>query len=773
MNNLRLIESALEATAIEGPAGFCWFGKRPPALAPRIRKSLSPGTAREYLLSTLQECLYSNFYCMGFASPAEWQGGPAGMGAADLSEELSRANAGAGRWDDGWKVCAAENAHLRVEKSGFVLTISTDDFRPDPPRVAVAGSSGSVNLPKELYGISPEFYMALGDLSEPAAPHRTLRLYWNVTPRGAVQLMQALTSRLNAAAVPFRFKVLKSAAPSGRCDVGVLYVPREHSEPTLAIAAEIHDELANESLLRPLTPVFTKRLAPGLGLAEQPDPETSFGTHRCGLMAEALLSAHERGRRLLPERRRAVVEGFEHAGLGIGALYLNPGSSDSYAFPMRTRAALSAPSGPPERSAPDPTVFLQAAESLGRRLAHEAVWHEDRCTWIGAFPSEEATTSRSLGPELYSGTAGVALFLGELASVTGETALARTARAALRQSFHTIDAVRPSERLGLFTGWSGIGYAATRMGRALNDEALVQSARALLGRLKLERPGDGSVDLMAGSAGAILALVELGDEGTEGWIKLASRLAEDLLDRAVAEGETYSWRSFNHAHEYNLTGLSHGAAGIGLALTELWAVTGEVRYQDAARRAFAYEERWFDERAGNWPDLRGVRARRARPRQLPFSTFWCHGAAGIALARLRAFERLGDLRYLQEGRRGLDTVREWLAQMLRAGAANFSLCHGLAGNAEVLRIGAEVDSGERDADLRVVAEVAQAGIEHHLETGAIEDWPCAVGGGPAPSLMLGLAGIGHFYLRLYKPAIEPILLLGGLHKTEGGPRCQA
>jgi len=39
-------------------------------------------------------------------------------------------------------------------------------------------------------------------------------------------------------------------------------------------------------------------------------------------------------------------------------------------------------------------------------------------------------------------------------------------------------------------------------------------------------------------------------------------------------------------------------------------------------------------------------------------------------------------------------------------------------------------------------------------------WPCGVlGGGETPNLMLGLSGIGYFYLRLHDPANVPSVLI--------------
>jgi lantibiotic modifying enzyme len=41
-----------------------------------------------------------------------------------------------------------------------------------------------------------------------------------------------------------------------------------------------------------------------------------------------------------------------------------------------------------------------------------------------------------------------------------------------------------------------------------------------------------------------------------------------------------------------------------------------------------------------------------------------------------------------------------------------------------------------------------------------QPWPCGIpGAGETPNLMLGLAGIGYFYLRLYNATAIPSILL--------------
>ena len=53
-------------------------------------------------------------------------------------------------------------------------------------------------------------------------------------------------------------------------------------------------------------------------------------------------------------------------------------------------------------------AFEAAALQIGGRLVDEAVWHDDRCTWLGDDVGDEGeVVHRSLGPDLYGGTSGI------------------------------------------------------------------------------------------------------------------------------------------------------------------------------------------------------------------------------------------------------------------------------------------------------------------------------------------------------------------------------
>jgi lantibiotic modifying enzyme len=404
------------------------------------------------------------------------------------------------------------------------------------------------------------------------------------------------------------------------------------------------------------------------------------------------------------------------------------------------------------------------ASRLADRLVGSAVWLDDRCNWVGADPvdlrnSTSAGVSvsyRALGPTLYGGSSGVALFLAELAAATGRDDLRPTALAALRHAISRQDDVPAAGRLGYYTGWSGLAAAALRAGRLLESTEFVDAGTNLLhelARLAANPPADQEFDLISGVAGAVLAL-GYGVQATgEPAVLDGLVAAADWLVRMAERTATgWSWRSPGLRNQHNLTGLSHGTAGVAVALLEAYRYIGDERYATGARLAMRYENRWFDRVEGNWPDFRENRADR---RSRTFVALWCHGAPGIALSRLYAYRVLGEERWRHDALTAIATTQRVTGRLVETGNADFSLCHGLAGNAEAFLIGSRV-LGPELVDLAVPALVAAHGAERYAHTGAA--WPCGTQTDETPSLLLGLAGIAHFYLRQAVPTVPSVLL---------------
>ncbi len=325
-----LAVAALAQLQIRSPTSYSWYGATSAPLARDTARAMSPEVAREFLLYQLQQELYANFYCRGFPTPGERAPERfAPLGAAAFVELLASANRGRWTSQPGWEVRGEDGGHVVVHRDGLSLWVAPEQLVPGESRGPV-----SLRLPCELPKVSPGFYMALGETAPAAAdPGQLLRLYWHLTSAAAPKLLHRLTTSLNRAGLPFQLKVLSDPDRYDRCDAGVLYVPRPHYDALAPVVGATYESLAGE--LRAATPAFTKRLAPGLGLAEDPGDGQSFGLHRAALLARAAVRAHELGCASEQERTALVRESFEAHGLDLDRPYLNAGSADRYAIPAR------------------------------------------------------------------------------------------------------------------------------------------------------------------------------------------------------------------------------------------------------------------------------------------------------------------------------------------------------------------------------------------------------------------------------------------------------
>jgi lantibiotic modifying enzyme len=415
---------------------------------------------------------------------------------------------------------------------------------------------------------------------------------------------------------------------------------------------------------------------------------------------------------------------------------------------------------------------LRAAERIGRNLCETAFWDEGRglCTWMSRTDVEDASGAglaaavAALGPQLYSGTAGVSLFLGELYGLTGDEDARRTAEGALRRTLAYLHKRETqTSALSFYLSHLGAAYVIARfhdldLCRDLSEEAawlLDEAARAL--------EGEHLLDTLGGTAGAVPALLWMhGRPGFERSLEVARACGEELCRRAARSGETCAWEATEASGPSfvspPLTGLSHGACGMGLALFELYAATGDEKFLRTARGAFAYEDALFSPAAGNWIDVRFPYADYGGGPAGTAQATWCHGAPGIALTRARA-ARLDPARaeaHTAAARAGVNATMAAVSQNLQTPNFDATLCHGLAGLSEILLICGRLLGDENclEAARTVAAEL----IRRYDESG---QWPSGIQtGGANPMFMIGTSGVGHHFLRLHSPdTVPPVLIV--------------
>jgi type 2 lantibiotic biosynthesis protein LanM len=406
-----------------------------------------------------------------------------------------------------------------------------------------------------------------------------------------------------------------------------------------------------------------------------------------------------------------------------------------------TRASHDAP-----REPATPEACLAAAVAIGEELAAKAIHGDTDVCWPGVS-LEDLKQWRwmlaPLGPELYEGVGGLAVFFAHLAARTGRGDFEALARAALEPVRRAWKSPGPDDSgVGPFLGRASGLYVLGHLGLLWNEPSLLDEALAGLSTLEPLIDGDTRLDVLSGSAGCALVLLGMHERtGEARYLEAARRCGERLLATAMPGPEGgVGWRT--PAAERPLAGFSHGATGFALALLKLASATGDARYGERARDALTSERSLFVPERGNWKDLRGAAGEGDR-----FTAAWCHGAPGIALGRLRA------LRYLDgpHMRAELETA---LATTLREGfGGGHCLCHGDLGNLEALLVAGEVLQEPRWNRL---ARERAAGILQEAREGG---WRCGLPRNTeSPGLMMGLAGIGYGLLRLAAPERVPSVL---------------
>jgi lantibiotic modifying enzyme len=367
-------------------------------------------------------------------------------------------------------------------------------------------------------------------------------------------------------------------------------------------------------------------------------------------------------------------------------------------------------------------------------------------TWpgraLGADGDGRAVAGGALGDDLFAGRAGIAWVVAR--TPAGHD----LARAVLHGAVdHALSGARLTPDPGLFNGATGIALVAADVGRRLDDLALVERAQALGGavaRSVIERATELRSGLLSGRAGVVLGLLALLGQAHPDAAAAVTALGDVLVGDVDRLGQC---------------GLAQGASGVALALDRLAAATGDDRYGTAAAAAIRFERACFSPTHG-WPDRRPTRTdRRSVPSGAAvasptYSASWCHGAAGIGLARWATFAWRGDPAARAEAGAAVGFARSAAMAALSSPEplVDSSLCHGLAGAVELFLAAWEATGApEHLAAARrtgglLVARAEAAGGRYGSGRSDRE---------PTPGLFLGTAGVAATLLRLQDPAAWP------------------
>ena len=293
-------------------------------VAERALSSGDQSGASETLLHELHDALYRDWYCGAHAGPVD-----AGEDR-DLAELLRAAHAGTYRWEDGWQVVNVSSlGRVAVRRGRERRILHVIDCAASSQPIEV-GDSIAVVSRRDSETINPGDWVTFGD-SWPRNREPVVRLYWNALPAGAVALVEATTERLPPD-FPFFLKCPRRPHEYGRVDAVVLYLPVPKFAAVAETVARIH--AAVRSLLDDAVPPLARRLAPGLGLAEDPPAaDESFGTHRSGLVARAVAGCVASGSGDRDRWMAAVLAELAAAGIPLERPWVNSADSPRYELP--------------------------------------------------------------------------------------------------------------------------------------------------------------------------------------------------------------------------------------------------------------------------------------------------------------------------------------------------------------------------------------------------------------------------------------------------------
>jgi type 2 lantibiotic biosynthesis protein LanM len=394
---------------------------------------------------------------------------------------------------------------------------------------------------------------------------------------------------------------------------------------------------------------------------------------------------------------------------------------------------------------PERNQLLSAARAIGDRLSHLALRGTEVVNWLGLVVEENGQASvLPLGLDLYDGLPGVALYLAYLGEIAGEESYTVLAKSACATFVREVEKNRESILwIGGMEGWGAIIYALTHLGVLWKDHTLLTRAMEFAEQISSLIDQDDRLDIIAGAAGCIGSLLALNEcSPSPRTLEIARQAGEHLLTHAQGMDRGVGWVIPGFTLR-PLPGFAHGGAGIAWALFRLGAATGEKRFHTMALAAIEHERTLWTAEIGS-----GQNQGNSDSVGAGFPASWCHGAAGIGLARLDTLAVLDTARVRSDIDAALRIVLD------RGFGFGHSLCHGDMGSIELLLHAlARLEHSNWDAQFEqaegsILADICEHGW-HCGTTQAIE----------SPGLMTGLAGIGYGLLRLAEPLRVPSVLL--------------
>ncbi len=332
---------------------------------------------------------------------------------------------------------------------------------------------------------------------------------------------------------------------------------------------------------------------------------------------------------------------------------------------------------------------------------------------------------------------GIVLFFVYLAKYTKEQRYIEVAKAMYKGLHNTFT----KDNYSFFNGVGAFVYLTYTLYKATGEKEYLDILVKTYGTMNEDDLVSQSQDIIVGISGTIIMSLDIEQTICNPIIsEKIDMLAEKLFD------------DMSNDRFVPMTGLAHGYSGCAWALIKYGAVRNKKDFIELGMEQINIENRYFCKEQGGWRDVR-------YPEEFVTFRYWCHGSAGILIARTKVKDILEHYNDSSK-KRWIETIDHDIAfvnQQIMSGTffeknTNLGLCHGAAGQLDALLI---MNKYMRIQELGRIAEEEKNIFLDELMNSSIKT------GDPQimddEGFMNGVTGIAYEVLRILDPEIPAVL----------------
>lgn len=401
-------------------------------------------------------------------------------------------------------------------------------------------------------------------------------------------------------------------------------------------------------------------------------------------------------------------------------------------------------------------------QQLNADLLSAAIKDDTGLHWPSPYYESNGQFSFKTTMDIFNGSSGIALYFMALFEYSGKQENLKIAEDIVNRALKSAE-VLEARSFGFYTGITGVIYTCIRL-YELNRKKKYLKAASSLAKTNQENMVNRTVkaDFLSGYSGSLFVITLLYHHvQSDTILTMIQQMVNRLIQEARISETGLKWDYDRSKSSFDsLAGFSHGASGIAYSMMQVGNYFKNEGLIYLAEQALQYEMQYFNLESDNWLDLRlgSYRLGLADAYKWDLNLFlpemkdvnsWAHGAAGIGLARLYAWQISGNKTYLEQCKTALNRCMADLKKMDRT---DFSLCSGYSGMLPFLLKFHQLSSEDLSLELYTLIELAN---DQYEQKGSYNTYISA--NSFDYGLLSGKAGIGYMLLQLLNPEMNSVV----------------